>query len=292
MRVPLVGRVQFEMIFKKKKEATGFTLIEVVMVLVLIGILAAVAVPKYFDFMREAELRAARATLAEAQARIEGTFSDKVLQGESCAKAVEAVNHVKLVADSVESDGARLGDWILTQAADKITVEGTAVSMKSVKSDNDYEAVGSLFVPACADDAGDSSGDSSGLPDGFPASGTWGENLESSCPYGEYTGYVCSSGAVIKSGEDYYFVPNWAQFSSAEAAGSFADSQAYASGAVMKLDFSSQSERSEDGKWSPALAPGTVYKASDGSYYAFAGGQATEWEALPPDGNWRKLTSP
>ena len=41
-----------------RSKAFGFTLIEIVMVLVLLGILSAVAVPKYFDLQEEAQAKA------------------------------------------------------------------------------------------------------------------------------------------------------------------------------------------------------------------------------------------
>ena len=44
----------------------GFTLLEIVMTLVLIGILSSIAVPRYMDLSAEAERRAAAEAVTEA----------------------------------------------------------------------------------------------------------------------------------------------------------------------------------------------------------------------------------
>lgn len=59
---------------KRQLKNKGFTLIEIVMVLVLLGILAAVAVPKYYDLQDEALNRAAEAIVADVQSQMHSSF--------------------------------------------------------------------------------------------------------------------------------------------------------------------------------------------------------------------------
>lgn len=115
------------------KKQMGFTLIEIVMVLVLLGILSAVAVPKYFDLRDKAEQKTAQALIAEIQARMNGGFADALLAGKACKGTDGARLAAIKEANTTKADG-------FTFEALKVEDVGglKTVKVKSVNSEIEY----------------------------------------------------------------------------------------------------------------------------------------------------------
>ncbi len=63
------------------KNEEGFTLIEIIAVLVIMGILAAVAIPKFFDLQARAREKAIYTALSEMKIRVNQRFASALLDG-------------------------------------------------------------------------------------------------------------------------------------------------------------------------------------------------------------------
>lgn len=109
---------------KDRQKEAGFTLIEIIAVLVILGILAAVAVPRYFDLQTEALDRAVQGAGTEVQARINQQFANRLLQGDSCTAAVAAIT-LGNIADT--SGGTDVGGW--TVGGWTSSAEGTILNL-------------------------------------------------------------------------------------------------------------------------------------------------------------------
>ena len=131
---------------------SGFTLLELVAVLTVLGILTTVAVQKYFDLTEEAQTKAVIVSAAEAQARSEAVFGQKLLAGLSCTEARTFAADLVALSDTPAAETARFGDFEMRRPA--VVAPRLPLDYRLAGSDSAWQTVPNFYfaLPACGDE--------------------------------------------------------------------------------------------------------------------------------------------
>lgn len=122
------------------KNQQGFTLIEIIAVLVLLGILAAVAVPKYMNLADDARAKAAQGQIGEVKGRLSAALGSYLLEqngvSPTAAQLMAKAEAIKAnscpAADTVEGDF----EFKCTAGAGKVTISVSKVQTVAVSGAN------------------------------------------------------------------------------------------------------------------------------------------------------------
>lgn len=115
----------------KARNQKGFTLIEIIAVLVILGILAAIAVPKYLDMQNDAKIKSTQGALAAGASEVSLKYANMILTSGTDPA----------MSDVAAACSATLGDFSYTYAAAgnsgvtvTVTAPTTAIAGTSTKT--------------------------------------------------------------------------------------------------------------------------------------------------------------
>ncbi len=132
------------MLKKKLRNQKGFTLIEIIAVLVILGILAAVAVPKYLDLQGEAKIKAAQGQVAEIKGTLSTAWGKAMLANNGTATIAQVMTAANLTSGTAFTTGVTPDIWTQT-----VTVSGNAatIAVANKGDDTGYAATGTWNMP-------------------------------------------------------------------------------------------------------------------------------------------------
>lgn len=136
---------------KRVANTQGFTLIEIVFSLIILGVLGTLVAQHYFDLREEAELKLAKATVDAAQVKINSHFTRYMAQGDSCTSAVDKVKTLQQISDDGKSQFGEFELSIASGVGDVITSHGVSITATSLSSKRKFQDIALLEVPKCVE---------------------------------------------------------------------------------------------------------------------------------------------
>lgn len=117
---------------RRKEGQRGFTLIEIIAVLVLLGILASVAIPRFFSMQKDAADKVADSALASAYSALSMGYAAKLIGNPQAPDSpAKACSDIELTGDTITDIACEGTSWGGGEVTITVTYDGGSSSTKT-----------------------------------------------------------------------------------------------------------------------------------------------------------------